>query len=234
MGSLNKKAICLLSGGLDSATALYLTIEEGFAPLALTIDYGQLHRREMESAVRIARHLKIEHQMISIHLPWGGSALLDSHIAMPENRSAENIPAEIPTTYVPARNTIFLSLAASFAEAREAEAIFIGANALDYSGYPDCRPEYFRSFEDSIRLGTKCGVEGKPIQIKTPLISLKKSEIIQRAYTLGVPLEWTWSCYKGGEFPCGVCDSCLLREKGFKEAGISDPLLAHSKTRELF
>ncbi|OGW85712.1 MAG: 7-cyano-7-deazaguanine synthase QueC [Omnitrophica bacterium RIFCSPHIGHO2_02_FULL_46_11] len=234
MGTLNKKAVCLLSGGLDSATVLYLAIEEGFIPLALTIDYGQLHRRELESAARIARHLKIDHQMISIHLPWGGSALLDSHIPMPENRNVENIPAEIPATYVPARNTIFLSLAASFAETRGAEAIFIGANALDFSGYPDCRPDYFSSFQNSLKLGTKCGGEGKTIHIKTPLISLKKSEIIERAFALGVPLELTWSCYKGGEFPCGLCDSCLLREKGFKEAGAADPLSAHSKTWDLF
>ena len=212
-------AVCLLSGGLDSTTALYLAIQEGFAPLALTIDYGQLHRRELESAKKIAKHLKIEHQVISISLPWGGSALLDSKIPLPENRNLSEISIGIPSTYVPARNTIFLSLAASFAEARGAEAIFIGANALDYSGYPDCRPEYFIHFGTALKYGTKCGVEGKGIEIKAPLIALKKSEIIEQAVMFKVPLEWTWSCYKGGEFPCGVCDSCLLREKGFQEAG---------------
>ena len=222
---IRRQAICLLSGGLDSATALFVAHEEGFTPLALTINYGQLHKKELESAKRIAKHLGIEHEIISISMPWGGSALLDSKIKIPENRSVDQIPNEIPVTYVPARNTIFLSLAASFAEARKAETIFIGANALDYSGYPDCRPEYFTAFESLIKKGTKCGIEGKAIAIKTPLIQMKKSEIILKAQKLGVPLELTWSCYKDGEFPCGVCDSCLLREKGFKEAGISDPLL---------
>ncbi len=222
-------AVCLLSGGLDSATALFIARKESFTPLALTIDYGQLHRKELESAKQIAKHLGIEHQIVSIQLPWGGSALLDSKIQIPENRSAGEIPNEIPVTYVPARNTIFLSIAASFAEARGAQTIFIGVNALDYSGYPDCRPDYMKSFEEALKRGTKCGVEGKSIEIKTPLIQLKKSEIIRLGHTLGVPFEWTWSCYKGGKFPCGVCDSCLLREKGFKEAGIDDPLLTKGK-----
>lgn len=222
----NKRyAVCLFSGGLDSTTVLYFALERSYTPLALTIDYGQLHRRELESAARIANHLNMEHQMISISLPWGGSALLDSQIPIPENRTADEIPKEIPVTYVPARNTIFLSLAASLAEARGAEAIFIGVNALDYSGYPDCRSDYFVKFESVLKQGTKCGVEGKPIKIEAPLIALKKSEIIRLAGRLGAPLEWTWSCYKGGEFPCGVCDSCLLREKGFKEAGMVDPIL---------
>ncbi len=227
---MNKRfAICLLSGGLDSATALFIARNESFTPLALTIDYGQLHRRELESAKQIAKHVEIEHRIVSIQLPWGGSALLDPKIQIPENRSVDEIPKEIPATYVPARNTIFLSLAASFAEARGAEAIFIGANALDYSGYPDCRLEYLISFEMLLKQGTKRGVEGKSVEIKAPLIVLKKSEIIRIAHALGVPIEWTWSCYKGGEFPCGVCDSCLLREKGFKEAGIPDPLIVQSK-----
>lgn len=230
---MNKRlAVCLLSGGLDSTTALYIALNEGYTPLALTIDYGQLHRRELESASRIAKYLGIEHQMISVHLPWGGSALLDSEIPIPQNRSADEIPKEIPSTYVPARNTIFLSLAASFLEARGGEAIFIGANALDYSGYPDCRPEYFSNFESVLKQGTKRGVEGNSIEIKAPLIALKKSEIIRLANRLGVPLEWTWSCYKGGEFPCGVCDSCLLREKGFREAGVLDPLITSSPSME--
>src|SRR3989338_6471735 len=227
MDSLKKRlAVCLFSGGLDSTTTLYFAIQDQYTLLALTINYGQIHAKELESAKRIARHLKVEHQVVSVKLPWGGSALLDSKMAIPENRSLAQMSKGIPNTYVPARNTIFLSLAASFAEARGAEAIFIGANALDYSGYPDCRPDYFSSFQNSLKLGTKCGSEGKTIHIKTPLISLKKSEIIERAFALGVPLELTWSCYKGGEFPCGLCDSCLLREKGFKEAGAADPLSA--------
>ena len=223
------RAVCLLSGGLDSTTALYVAQSEGFEPLALTIDYGQLHRRELKSAARIAKHLGIKHHVLSVSLPWGGSALLDPSIPIPQNRNLEEMTKEIPVTYVPARNTIFLSLAASFAEASDASTIFIGANALDYSGYPDCRPEYFKQFESLLQCGTKRGVEGKPLTIKTPLIELKKSEIVRLAVKLGVPLEWTWSCYRGNEVPCGVCDSCLLREKGFQEAGVSDPLLSHTR-----
>ena len=223
------KAVCLLSGGLDSATTLYVARRDGYLPLALTVNYGQLHIRELASAARIAKHLGIGHEVISIELPWGGSALLDPHIPIPENRTQDEISTGIPPTYVPARNTVFLSLAGSFAEATGSEAIFIGANALDFSGYPDCRPEYFSAFERLLKLGTKCGVEGKSIEIKTPLISLKKADIVRLAVKLGVPLEWTWSCYKGGEFPCGMCDSCFLREKGFREAGVPDPLVHVSK-----
>lgn len=229
VGMSTRGAVCLLSGGLDSTTALYVARQDDFLPMALTVNYGQLHVRELDSAVRIANHLGIEHQVISVQLTWGGSALLDSRIPVPENRSQDEISIGIPPTYVPARNTIFLSLAASFAEARNCEAIFIGANALDFSGYPDCRLDYFITFEHLLKQGTKCGVEGKPIEIKTPLIALKKADIVRLAVKLGVPLEWTWSCYQGGDFPCGVCDSCLLREKGFREAGVQDPLLHLSK-----
>src|SRR3989338_5525506 len=226
MDSLKKRlAVCLFSGGLDSTTTLYFAIQDQYTLLALTINYGQIHAKELESAKRIARHLKVEHQVVSIQLPWWGSALLDSKMAIPENRSLAQMSKGIPNTYVPARNTIFLSLSASFAEARGAEAIFIGANALDYSGYPDCRPEYFRAFERLLEQGTKCGVEGKVIMINAPLVHLKKSEIIKLAVQLGVPLEWTWSCYKGNDAPCGVCDSCIFRAKGFQEAGIQDPAL---------
>ncbi|OGW88764.1 MAG: 7-cyano-7-deazaguanine synthase QueC [Omnitrophica bacterium RIFCSPLOWO2_01_FULL_50_24] len=221
------RAVCLLSGGLDSATALYVALKEGYEALALTIDYGQIHGRELKSARRIASHLAIEHRVISASLPWGGSALLDRSIPIPHGRSVAEMSQEIPVTYVPARNTIFLSLAASYAEARAAEAIFIGANALDYSGYPDCRPEFFKLFEATIQKGTRQGAEGRKLEIKTPLIDLKKSEIVRLAIGLGVPLEWTWSCYQGDQFPCGECDSCLLREKGFAEAGVRDPLTSH-------
>lgn len=219
------EAICLLSGGLDSATALYVARAEAYRPLALTIDYGQLHKKEIESAKQITRHLNIPHEILSFSMPWGGSALLDPEIPIPQNQEVGQIPNQIPVTYVPARNTIFLSLAASFAEARGAEAIFIGANAIDYSGYPDCRPEYFHEFERLLKLGTKRGVEGKSFVIKTPLLGLKKSEIVHLASDLNVPLEWTWSCYLGGEIPCGTCDSCLLRAEGFKAAGMEDPAL---------
>ena len=223
--------MCLLSGGLDSTTTLYFAIEDHFTPLALTIDYGQLHAKEIEYAKRTAKHLLVEHEVISIQLPWGGSSLIDKRIPMPERRSLIEMAHGIPNTYVPARNTIFLSFAASYAEAKDAEAIYIGANALDYSGYPDCRSEYFIQFSGLIKQGTKCGAEGKSVEIKTPLIALKKSEIIQEARRLKVPLEWTWSCYKGEAYPCGVCDSCILRERGFKEAGMDDPLLAKGKNR---
>jgi len=224
-----KAAVCLLSGGLDSATTLFYTIKENFRVLALTVDYGQIHRRELESAKKITNYLKIEHEIISIELPWKGSALLDETIPIPQNRDTTEISKEIPVTYVPARNTIFLSLAASYAEVRGASAIFIGANAIDYSGYPDCRPEYFKQMETAICLGTKAGVEGARISIETPLIHLTKAEIIKLATQLGVPLEWTWSCYRGDRFPCENCDACFLRKKGFAEAGIDDPLFSSVK-----
>ncbi len=224
-------AVCLLSGGLDSAAALYCAVHEGYQPIALSIDYGQLHKREIESAKQIAGQLEIEHQILSIRLPWGTSSLIDSSIPIPENRSLKDLSKDIPNTYVPARNTIFLSFAASMAEANHATAIFIGANALDYSGYPDCRPEYLRQFEKVMKLGTKQGQEGKAIEIKAPLIRLAKSEIIKLGVKLGAPLELTWSCYKGGKVPCQVCDSCLLRRKGFEEAKLRDPALSFMKTK---
>lgn len=219
------KAVCLLSGGLDSATALYCAIRDGFQPLALTIHYGQIHERELISAKRIAEFARAEHQVVSIELPWKGSALLDSSVAIPENHSSQSVSDKIPSTYVPARNTIFLSLAASYAEAAGAQAIYIGANAIDYSGYPDCRPEYLEQFKAVIARGTKAGVEGRKIEICAPLISMTKADIIKLAGELKVPLKWTWSCYRGLEKPCGNCDSCFFRAKGFEEAGIADPAL---------
>jgi len=225
-------AVCLLSGGLDSATALYVAIQEGFTPVALTVDYGQRHRREIESARRIAKALKIEHQVISAKLPWGGSALLDTSIEVPSHRSTDEMAEAIPATYVPARNTVFLSLAASLAETRGADAIFIGANALDYSGYPDCRPDFFRAFETCIAKGTKRGTEGKKLQVFAPLINLKKSEIVLLAHKLEVPIDWTWSCYRGEQVPCGNCDACILREKGFSEAGLEDAIDIGTKLKQ--
>ncbi len=223
-----KKAVCLFSGGLDSATALYVARSEGYELLALTIHYGQLHEREIHSAREIAAGLKIPHEIVAISLPWKGSALLDSSVPMPLRRPLEEMTQEIPSTYVPARNSIFLALASSWAETAKAEAVFIGANALDYSGYPDCRPEYLAAFEEMIRLGTKAGAEGRKIQIKAPLLRLSKKEIIQLGRRLGVPFEKTWSCYQGKGTPCGECDSCRLRAKGFEEAGLKDPLLSHA------
>lgn len=222
---MSGRAVCLFSGGLDSATALFIARKECESVMALTIHYGQLHQREIQSAHAITKQLKIPHEVIEIAMPWKGSALLDQQIALPKNRELNEMASEIPVTYVPARNTIFLSLAASFAETVKANSIYIGANAIDYSGYPDCRPEYFEQFETALKLGTKCGAEGFDIKIQAPLIKLKKSEIIRLGNSLQVPYELTWSCYQGGDYPCGECDSCLLRAKGFEGAGIPDPLL---------
>lgn len=223
---MTKKAVCLLSGGLDSTTALYQALAEGWQVTALTIHYGQRHDREIDSARAIAQGLKVQHFVIPISLPWGGSALLDSSVAVPTHRDLESMKRGIPATYVPARNTIFLALAASLAETLDAQAIFIGANILDYSGYPDCRPEFLNALEKTLHLGTKAGQEGRRVQIKAPLLQMNKKEIVQRARDLKVPLEATWSCYQGKDRPCGVCDSCLLRAKGFHEAGVEDPLIS--------
>ena len=219
-----RKAVCLLSGGLDSTTVLYAARSEGYSVMALTVHYGQLHEKEIKCAEQIASELGLEHYTVRVSLPWKGSALLDPQVPMPLGRDASQMPKEIPSTYVPARNSIFLSLAASYAEARKAEAIFIGANALDYSGYPDCRPEFFQAFSHVIRQGTKMGCEGKKISIIAPLLKLSKKEIIELGVSLNVPFKKTWSCYRGEEYPCGECDSCILRSKGFAEAGMTDPL----------
>ena len=219
----NPKAVVLLSGGLDSATTLYIAKAEGHDCHALSFDYGQRHRRELESARRIARHTRSPFEVISFSLPWRGSALLDRTQTIPKGRSPREMNQGIPVTYVPARNTIFLSFASSWAEAIGAALIYIGANALDFSGYPDCRPDYFSAFNRMIEKGTK--KREKPIEVIAPLVDKTKAEIIRWGEELGVPYEWTWSCYEGEDFPCGACDSCLLRAKGFQEAGIEDPLL---------
>ncbi|MBN1688503.1 MAG: 7-cyano-7-deazaguanine synthase QueC [Candidatus Omnitrophica bacterium] len=228
-----KKAVCLLSGGLDSTTALYWTKSQGCDVSALTIHYGQLHECEIEAAKTICRGLEIPHQIISVPMPWGGSALLDKDIPIPIDRDAAQMGQDIPATYVPARNTVFLSLAASYSEAIGAEVIVIGANALDYSGYPDCRPEYFESFTETLKRGTRSGAEGRPIQIEAPLLRMTKKEIVLLAQSLKVPLEKTWSCYLGKERPCGVCDSCRLRQKGFGGAGLEDPQISDVSARIL-
>ena len=221
-----KKAVVLLSGGLDSSTCMAIAKRDGYELYALSFEYGQRHDRELESARAIARHFGAkEHMILKMELDKiGGSALTDGSIEVPENRDEEHMAEEIPVTYVPARNTILLSYALAYAEVKDADAIYIGANALDYSGYPDCRPEYYKAFEEVARLGTKRGVEGRPIEIKYPLIEMSKADIIRTGMELGVPYELTWSCYKGGEKACGVCDSCRLRLKGFREAGYEDPL----------
>lgn len=221
-----KKAVCLFSGGMDSAVCLYCARNEGYDAVALSFDYGQRHEKEVEAAHRLTHDLGVPHHVIRFKLPWKGSALLERDGKLPEYRDPEKMPKTIPATYVPARNSIFLSFAFSCAEAEEAEAIFFGANVLDYSGYPDCRPEYLEVFTEAMRRGTKAGAQGRAIEIKAPLIRLSKKEIVLLGRKLGVPFEKTWSCYAGGERPCGVCDSCVLRAKGFREAGLEDPLLS--------
>jgi 7-cyano-7-deazaguanine synthase len=219
----NKKAIVLLSGGLDSATVLYWALSKGYQPQALIFDYGQRHSREVSSARALCKTAKVPFQMVRLKLPWGGSSLLDKKAALAKAGSVKNIGGQIPSSYVPGRNTIFLSYGLSFAEAAGAEAVMIGANALDYSGYPDCRPYFITAMSKVFKLGTKAGRQGRPIKIVAPLLKLTKARIIKLGYKLGVPYGLTWSCYNGGKRPCGTCDSCLLRAKGFKEAKMEDP-----------
>jgi len=220
------KAICLLSGGLDSATCLALARREGYACYALSFDYGQRHKVELEAAARVAQSLGAErYQVVEIGLDKFGGSALTSDIAVPKARSLEAMSEAIPLTYVPARNTIFLSLALAWAEVLESSDIFIGVNALDYSGYPDCRPEFIDAYERMANLATRAGVEGRTrLRIHTPLIRLSKAEIIRLAAELGVPFALTHSCYdpRPDGSPCGECDACLLRRKGFAEVGIED------------
>lgn len=224
---MTQKAVVLLSGGLDSSTVLYQARADGYDCYAISFDYQQRHRRELQAAQAIAEAAGVkDHQIIRFDLTrWGGSALTDESLDLPEGRSIEDMGEDIPITYVPARNTIFLSFALAYAEALDAERIYIGVNALDYSGYPDCRPDYIAAMEEAFRLGTQQGREGTAIIIETPLIQLKKTEIIQLGNSLGVPWEKTWSCYAGGARPCGVCDSCRLRLAAFAELGLEDPAM---------
>ena len=221
-----KRAVCLLSGGLDSSTCLALARRDGFACFALSFDYGQRHKHELDAAARIASHFGAERHMVArIGLDaFGGSALTDS-IAVPKARSTAEMSHGIPVTYVPARNTIFLSFALAWAEVLESSDIFIGVNALDYSGYPDCRPEYIEAYQRMANLATRAGVEGRTrLAIHTPLIALSKAGIVKLAADLGLPFRLTHSCYDPAPdgAPCGQCDACLLRRKGFEEAGIED------------
>ncbi len=220
---MKKKAVVLLSGGLDSATTLYVAVRKGFKAYALVVDYGQRHSRELKSALEVARFALVPFEKITIALPWKGSSLLDEKMVLP--RGGRHGKDSIPSTYVPARNTIFLSFALSYAESLGCGDIFIGANAVDYSGYPDCRPAYLAAFNRMALLGTKRGARGKSIEVHAPLLHLKKSEIISLGVKLGVPYHLTWSCYSGGKRVCGRCDSCVLRAKGFEEAGLEDPAL---------
>jgi 7-cyano-7-deazaguanine synthase len=222
-----KPAVVLLSGGIDSTTTLAVAIAEGFEAYALSFDYGQRHQIETEAACRVADSLGVkEHRIAKIDMRiFGGSALTDD-VDVPKRRSETEIAHGIPVTYVPARNTIFLAYAVGWAEVIPANDIFIGVNAIDYSGYPDCRPEFIEAFESLANLGTKGGVEGRRFQIHTPLIKFSKAEIIRKAVELGVDLSLTHSCYDPSpeDLACGECDSCLLRLKGFREAKIKDPI----------
>lgn len=231
-----KKAVVLLSGGLDSATVLAIARNEGYEPYALSFSYGQRHVYELEAARRVAASIGVaEHRIAAIDLRVFGGSALTADIDVPKGRAPEEMAHAIPITYVPARNTIFLSFALAWAEVIEASDIFIGVNALDYSGYPDCRPEFIEAFEKMANLATKAGVEGRQkLRIHTPLIALSKAEIIRRGRELGVDYSLTSSCYDpspSGE-PCGECDSCRLREKGFREVGIEDPLRQEKCNRQ--
>lgn len=222
------RAVVLLSGGIDSATTMAIAKSEGCELYALTIDYGQRHVHEIEKARLVSDFFKANrHIVISVNLRVIGGSALTSSIEVPVNRTEDEISHGIPITYVPARNTIFLSIALSWAEVLDASEIFFGANVIDYSGYPDCRPEYIRAFEKMANLGTGKGVSGETLfSIKTPLINMTKAEIIRRGVELGVDYSLTHSCYNPGDngIACGRCDSCLIRKKGFMEAGITDPV----------
>lgn len=222
-----KKAIVLLSGGLDSSITLYYAKKKNYKVYCLVFDYGQRHLKEIESARKIAKFAKVDYTILKLALPKKAGALLDKKTPLPKRPLLKlKEKANIPATYVPGRNIIFLSYALSYAEAIGADAIFIGANAIDYSGYPDCRPEFLKAFMRVSKVATKRGVEGNPVRILAPLIKKSKVEIIKLGKRLNVPFEYTWSCYKGLKYPCGYCDSCRLRAKGFKEAGFEDPLYA--------
>ncbi len=222
------RAVVLLSGGLDSSTCLAIAARDGFEVHALSVDYGQRHRGELDRARRVARALGAAgHRVVRVDLSaFGGSALTDASIAVPKGRSPRAMATGIPVTYVPARNTVLLALALANAETLGAEDVYVGVNAIDYSGYPDCRPEFIHAFERLARVATKAGVEGRPLRIRAPLLRLSKAGIIRLGTKLGVPYRLTMSCYdpvRGRA--CGRCDACELRRKGFAEAGVPDPTL---------
>ena len=216
-----RTAIAPLSGGLASATAAALALEHGDRVIGLSFDYGQRHRRELDAAAAVAEQLGLaEHHCISVNLAsWGGSALTDARISIPTEGVEEG---RIPPTYVPGRNTVFISVGLSLAEARGAERLVLGVNAVDYSGYPDCRPDYLNAFQTLADLASKAGREGHGAQLWAPLVQWNKVRIVEEALRLGVPIETTWSCYSGGMYPCGVCDSCRIRDAALREAGRPD------------
>jgi 7-cyano-7-deazaguanine synthase len=215
---MSKKAVVLLSGGLDSATSAAIALADGYELIALSCRYGQRHVKELAAAVKVAQFLRVrEHYEIDVNLSqWGGSALTDTSISLPQSGIEPDI---IPITYVPGRNTVFIALALSLAEAKGAEAVYLGINAVDYSGYPDCRPEYLQAYQHLAALSSKAGIEGKGARLVAPLIYWNKVDIVKKAIELGIPIDLTWSCYSGGESPCGVCDSCRIRDAALIEAG---------------
>ena len=222
-----KKAVILSSGGLDSTTCMAVAVDQGFEPIALSFDYGQRHRIELDAAQKVGAHYQVQHHFvtpISLFRDIGGSALTDD-IEVPKSSSVEDLNDEIPVTYVPARNTVFLSYGLAWAEVLGVRSIFIGVNAVDYSGYPDCRPAFIEAFEKLANLATKVGVEGETLRIQTPLIDLSKAEIVRQGAALGIDYGLTVSCYQATDdgLACGKCDSCRLRREGFVAAGLQDP-----------
>lgn len=217
----NSKTITLLSGGLDSATTTALAIEKGETVIGLSFDYGQRHKRELEAAKDLAKHFNLlEHHIISVNLgTWGGSSLTDHKQKIPCEGIFEG---RIPNTYVPGRNTVFISIALSLAEAKKANNIALGINSMDYSGYPDCRPDYLEAFQRLADLSSKVGREGNGPQLWAPLLTLNKVQIVHEAIRLKIPIKATWSCYQGHKKPCGICDSCRIRNKAFRHAGRED------------
>ena len=225
----NKKVVCLISGGLDSCVTAYIAKKLDFNIYSLSFNYGQQHNKELECAKIISSEIKSKNHIIfNLDInTFGGSSLFKGEFKN-KNKDISEIGKNIPSTYVPARNTIFLSISLAYAEVINAKAIYIGVTSNDYSGYPDCRPEYIKSFQNLANIATKKSIEGNNIIIKTPLIYLTKAEIIIKGYSLNVPFDKTWSCYKGGKKACGKCESCLLRLKGFKESKLKDPIIYES------
>ena len=216
-----KKAVVLLSGGLDSATTTAIAQADGYEVIALSFRYGQRHQKELQAAKKIAKALDIkEHFVVDVNLSqWGGSSLTDESLVLPQDGLQPDI---IPSTYVPGRNTVFIAIALSLAEAKDAQAIYLGINAVDYSGYPDCRPEYLEAYQKLANLSSKVGIEGKAPQLIAPLVRDSKADIVRRALNLGVPIAETWSCYQGADEPCGLCDSCRIRDRALIEVGRAD------------
>lgn len=220
------RAVVLLSGGLDSSTALAIADEKGYEVVALTFDYGQKHVREVDSARKVAKYYHMKEHLV-LPLQLGGilrSSLTQRSMRVPKGRPRSKISSGIPSTYVPGRNIVFLAIGASVAESLGADRLIIAANSIDFSGYPDCTPEFVESFQRMLDVGTKAGKEGKRIRIEAPLLRMSKAEIVREAVRLKVPLELTWSCYSGGPKACGRCDSCILRLEGFAKAGSEDPI----------